>query len=208
MELKNAVAVCLIAMFSAGLVVLIARSLDLQAASQLEPQLERIADELQAIRKGGRVAAAPDGVAAEESLDDGLVVYYLHGNMRCPTCRSIESQTQEAVQSDFGQQLDAGEVVWKVMNYEQPAGTALGKKFEVIQPVVVLARMQAGQVADWRRLDQVWALVGDPPAFREYVRGEIAAMLATDEEKPAAADGANAPAIPTPDAAPGDMPVP
>ena len=37
MELKNALAVCLISMFSATLVVLIARALDLQAASRLEP---------------------------------------------------------------------------------------------------------------------------------------------------------------------------
>ena len=46
MELKNAVAVCLISLFSATLVVLIARSLDSQAASQLEPQLASIVEEL------------------------------------------------------------------------------------------------------------------------------------------------------------------
>ena len=44
MELKNAVAVCLISLVSATLVVLIARSLDNQAASRLEPQLAQIAE--------------------------------------------------------------------------------------------------------------------------------------------------------------------
>jgi len=57
MELKNAVAVCLISLFSATLVVLIARSFDSQAAAHLEPQLERIVAELQAIRKQGGIAA-------------------------------------------------------------------------------------------------------------------------------------------------------
>ena len=47
MELKNAVAVCLISLFSATLVVLIARSFDSQAASQLQPQLASIVEELQ-----------------------------------------------------------------------------------------------------------------------------------------------------------------
>ena len=60
MELKNAVAVCLISLFSATLVVLIARALDSQAASRLEPQLASIVEELQAIRKQGGVAAPPD----------------------------------------------------------------------------------------------------------------------------------------------------
>ena len=38
-------------------------------------------------------------------------------------------------------------------------------------PVVVLAKMKAGQIEDWKRLDEVWALVGDKPAFASYVRG-------------------------------------
>ena len=53
MELKNALAVCLISLFSATLVVLIARSLDSQAASRIEPQLARIAEQLEAIRASG-----------------------------------------------------------------------------------------------------------------------------------------------------------
>ena len=54
MELKNAVAVCLISLFSATIVVLIARSLDSQAASQLQPQLTSIAEELR-VRDASRV---------------------------------------------------------------------------------------------------------------------------------------------------------
>jgi hypothetical protein len=53
MDMKNAAAVCLISLFSATLVVLIARALDSQTASQLEPQLTSIAEELRAIRKQG-----------------------------------------------------------------------------------------------------------------------------------------------------------
>ena len=58
MELKNAAAVCLISLFSATLVVLIARALDSQAASRLEPQLASIVEELQAIRKQGGIPTA------------------------------------------------------------------------------------------------------------------------------------------------------
>ena len=200
MELKNAVATCLIALFSATLVLLIARALDLQAASQLEPHLARIAEELQAIRKGGGITAASGGTTTEGSADDGVIVYYFHGNIRCPTCRSIESQSHETVQSDFASQLDSGEVVWKVLNYEEPAVAELAKQFEIQMPIVVLVRMEGGQIGDWKRLDGVWALVGDKPAFAEYVQAEIQAMLETAPlATPTAPEAPTPAAMPTPD---------
>lgn len=192
MELRNAVAVCLISLFSATLVILIARALDSQAAARLEPQLASIAEELRAIRKqGGLAAASPDAASTTETTADGLVVYYFHSTTRCPTCESIESQAKDAVQKDFASQLTNGTVVWKVLNYERPANTPLAKKFEIQMPVIVLAKMKAGQVEDWKRLDEVWALVGDKPAFAKYVRDQITRMLATGkgpvpaESKPA-----------------------
>jgi hypothetical protein len=196
MELKNAVAVCLISLFSATLVVLIARSLDNQAAARLEPQLASIVQELQALRKQGGVATAPGTAAAtaSEAADDGLVVYYFHSNTRCPTCQAIESQSHDAVQAYFGPQLGRGEITWKILNYEQSASAPLAKRFEVQMPVVVLAKMKAGQVLAWKRLDEVWALVGEKPAFAAYVRDEVQKMLAPDAEP------AKQPPLPVPQA--------
>jgi len=215
MDLKNAVAVCLISLVSATLVVLIARTLDSQAASRLEPQLARIVEELQAIRKQGGIPTATANSAQGEAVDDGLVVYYFHSNTRCPTCESIESQAHETVQARFTSQLDRGEIVWKILNYEQPAASELAKKFDIQVPVVVLARMKGGQVQDWKRLDDVWALVGDKPAFAAYIGDEIRQMLDAEKKPPPAPSKENAakpPAPPPPDlpvpSAPSDIPIP
>ena len=94
MELKNALAVCLISMFSATLVVLIARSLDVQAASKLQPELAKIAQELETIREqvaGGGVSFQADSGDAQVELQNGVEVYYIHSNTRCPTCETIEA---------------------------------------------------------------------------------------------------------------------
>ena len=208
MELKNAVAVCLISLFSATLVVLIARSLDLGAASRIEPQLAKIVEELQAIRKSGGIVAGPGGQAAADEVQDGLVVYYFHSNTRCPTCRAIESQSHEVVQSDFGSQLDRGEVVWKILNYEEPSGAPLAERFEIQMPVVVLVQMKGGEIADWKRLDRVWALVGDKPAFAKFVREEIGQMLEPPAAEPALAPSGDAPEIPVPSSPSPDIPLP
>lgn len=218
MELKNAVAVCLISLFSATLVVLIARTLDSQAAARLEPQLASIVQELQALRKQGGVPAPASATAAStgaaaggETLHDGLIVYYFHSNTRCPTCQSIESQSHEAVQSSFAGQLSRGEIVWKILNYEQPAGAPLAGKFDVQMPVVVLARMQGGHIQNWKRLDEVWALVGDKPAFAKYIREQVEQMRGSATGRAAAAPKAPdipAPILPVPSPSPTVLPVP
>jgi len=184
MELKNALTVCLISFFSATMVLLIARALDLQAAARLEPQLTRIAEELEGLRQQGGIGRAAPADRAEATVSEGLVVYYFHGNTRCPTCRSIESQAHEVVQSDFAAELKSGAVSWKMLNYEESATADLAKKFEIQMPVVVLATMQRGEIAQWNRLDRVWALVNDKPAYASYVRDEIRQMIRPAESQP------------------------
>jgi hypothetical protein len=201
MELKNALAVCLIAMFSATLVVLIARSLDNQAASQLEPQLAQIVDELRAIRTQGRVPVASVGPGPAEAIQDGLVVYYFHGDIRCPTCQAIESQTHQTVQNDFAAQLQSGELAWKVLNYEKNEGADLAEKFDVHMANVVLAHMDRGEIKNSKRLDQVWALVGDKPAFAEFIRTEINQMLEEIVRPADACEESNPLDLPVPDVA-------
>ncbi len=178
MELKNAAAVCLISLCSATLVVLIARSLDVQTASQLEPQLTRIADELRSIRRQAPVHPAD---AEPENLGDTLIVYYFHSSTRCDNCRAIESQTKKTLDTAFASQLARGTIVWKVLNYEKPSGAVLALKFEVKDPVVVLAKMKDDRVQTWERLDKCMAFVamGDKPAFTKYISGAIERMLSS-----------------------------
>ena len=53
--------------------------------------------------------------------------------------------------------------------------------------------MKDGKIEDWKRLDKVWAVVGDKPAFTKYVRGEIERMLSPDKKpRPATAADAGA----------------
>lgn len=219
MELKNAATVCLISLFSAALVVLIARSLDLQAASRLEPQLARIVEELEALRKQGGIPSATSAGRPDSPVSAGLLVYYLHGNTRCPTCRSIESQAQAVVQSDFAAELKSGAVTWKVVNYESPSAADLAKKFEIQNPVVVLARMKGGEIAQWKRLDRVWALVGDKPRYASYLRDEIRQMVSAAEPQPTStpsgskseakeAKGLPAKAAAASESPPADLPIP
>jgi hypothetical protein len=208
MELKNAVAVCLITLFSATVVVLIARSLDSQAAARLEPQLVRIVEELEAIRLSGGFVSAHTATAKGQSLRDGLIVYYFHSNTRCPTCESIEAQAHETVQTDFAEQLASGEIIWKTINYEQPAAAELATKFAIQMPVVVLARMTDGELEDWNRLDQVWGLVSDKSAFAAYIHTAISEKLSGPDQLSPMMEPGEGLVIPIPNAEEKNTPAP
>ena len=83
----------------------------------------------------------------------------------------------------------------------------MAKKFEIQMPVVVLAKMKAGQIQDWKRLDEVWALVGDKPAFATYVRNEIQKMLDGSTNGPPTRPTGEPKAAPS-QSPPGSLPLP
>jgi hypothetical protein len=209
MELKNAVAVCLIALFSATIVVLIARALDSQAASQLEPQLTAIAEELRAIRKQGGIGAPVGDATVVEGANNGLVVYYLHGSYRCPTCRTVEAEAKKIVETEFASQVQRGEITFKALDYEKPLGAELARHFKVSSSVIVLVTMKDGKIdhTKSKRLDKVLPLAArDVTVLDAYLRGEIKAMLPaeTTPTGPALKAESPTPVPPKPDFTPSD----
>lgn len=117
--------------------------------------------------------------SSEQSVPlNGVLVYYFHGDVRCPTCRTIEEYAQAAVQTQYSTQLASGEVSWQVVNYETPENEHFVKDFELVSPTVVLVRRENGEQRDWQNLARVWELVGDQPTFLSYVQDEVAKMLA------------------------------
>lgn len=184
MELKHLAGFGLVGLLVVMLLMLAVRALDFQAASGAKSEIEQIKGQIEAIQTAGGAEApgGPNSVA----MRGGVMVYYFHGNVRCPTCEAIEAQAHETLKSRFAAQLERGEIGWKTINYEQPAAVELVDRFAIQMPVVVLVKMKDGKIGQWRRLDKVWGLVKDKPAFAQYLREEVDQMLKGGEEKPAA----------------------
>ncbi|TWU66814.1 nitrophenyl compound nitroreductase subunit ArsF family protein [Crateriforma conspicua] len=188
MDLKNALGVCVISFFAATLVMLIARSLDNQAAGRIEQQLTRIADQLESLQladaDGARLPVAATQSSNALVTTDALVVHYFFSNTRCVTCRAIEEQTRKVLKHNFATQLDDGDVVWKTLNYEDPDNAEWADRFEIMMPVVVLAKYQNGEIVDWKRLDEVWGRVGDTDGFEQLIVNRVERMLSNPMETP------------------------
>ncbi len=107
----------------------------------------------------------PDTLAA-----DRIVVTYFHGNRRCATCMKLEAYSHEAVTSGFGDDLAAGTVEWRVVNFDDEANQHYTKDYGLYSQSLVLSHVVDGKEVSWKNLDKIWELVGDKDKFVPYVQ--------------------------------------
>ena len=121
MELKNAVAVCLISMFSATLVVLIARVSGQPGRFTIGTAIG--ADRRRtSTRSALKVALLPHRAARSGGNSWKTVWWSITSTatfVAQPAGRSNRKRTT-TVQNDFAAQLDSGKMAWKILNYEKP----------------------------------------------------------------------------------------
>ena len=108
---------------------------------------------------------------------DGVKVYYLHGNTRCPTCRTIEADAEQAILDAFTDDLKSGKIQWQVINYESPGNEHYATDYEVVAPNVVLAMFKDGKQVKWKGLPEVWEHVGDKAKYFAFVQNSLREFL-------------------------------
>ncbi len=119
--------------------------------------------------------------AAKGTNDDTgarkLVVYYFHTTKRCNTCRAIERQAKEAIETGFSEALMAGRLEWREVNLDEPGNERFVTDFQVTGSSLVLADTVGGKVSRFKVLQKVWNLVANPAEFATYVQGETTSWL-------------------------------
>ncbi len=121
--------------------------------------------------------ATADVAASENAAPIKVVAYYFHGNMRCYSCKLIESFTVEAIETGFADDIKSGRVELKSVNVEESGNEHYIQDYQLASRSVVVARFEEGQQKDWRRLDEVWQLVRDKEAFICFVQEQITNLL-------------------------------
>jgi len=121
-----------------------------------------------------------NGVSTDQvvQIESGVAVYYLHRAVRCVTCNTIEAYTRQVVESDFAEAQAEGTLQMVSLNYQAAVNEHFVREFELTSSSVVLVRLEAGQVTEWKNLDRVWELVNDASAFSAYTQAEIQTFLA------------------------------
>jgi len=129
----------------------------------------------------------PFSVYGQDQPVDQVVVYYFHGNFRCPTCMSIEQQTKESIYGNFKSEVDGGKIIIRIVNYDKKENKHFVKDYGLFTKSVVLSLVQDGQEAQFINLQEIWQLVHNKNKFGEYIKTETQKyldMLPVEEKQP------------------------
>lgn len=98
-----------------------------------------------------------------------VVVYYFHGNRRCPTCRAIEEYSHEVLLP----YIDNNEIIWEPINIDSVDNKHFIYDFNLVSSGPIIVEYNYGKVKRWLALDKVWQLVKNKEAFNKYINGKI-----------------------------------
>lgn len=121
------------------------------------------------------LAIAPTNITLTDN--QVLAVYYFHGNMRCHSCKQIETLTRNAIEQAYSQELQAGQVNLIMVNLEADGNAHYIDDFQLITRSVVIAIEEANQVVEYHRLDGVWQLYNQPQQFTNYIYQQIGSLI-------------------------------
>lgn len=102
-----------------------------------------------------------------------FIVYYFHGDYRCPTCIKMEEYSREAIERNFKEQLNSGELVYKVVNTDEKANAHFVGDYQLYTKSLVLSFIRDGKEVKYKNLDKIWDYVGNKDQYMKYVTDEI-----------------------------------
>jgi hypothetical protein len=95
----------------------------------------------------------------------------------------MEEMAARAIQENFAQQIQAGQVVWMPVNIDKPEGKVLWQQFNVRSSELVLARMENGVCKESKKLDELWGLSDRPDAYSKYLVDQISTCLSSGQSR-------------------------
>lgn len=120
----------------------------------------------------GEATKAPEQIEGTKT-----VVYYFHGNVRCTTCNTIESNTNKAIDSGFSKMMASGDMLMRVVNMDDPKNEHYVTDYKLTNSSVVVSQVDDGKEVKWSRLDDAWDLVSDETLFIDYIQKEIRTIM-------------------------------
>jgi len=78
-------------------------------------------------------------------VNDFVEILYFHGKQRCMTCRSIEQNTKELLESKFQRQMKEGKVVFRVIDISKKENARIAEKYEVTWSSLFLVQHKNGK---------------------------------------------------------------
>jgi hypothetical protein len=146
------------------------------AGQSNKPQNEaKVKDKVAVVSSAASVKK--DTAKAAVGANNKIIVFYFHGNMRCPTCYKLETYAKSEVESAFAGAIKTGMVEWKTVNVDEKENEHFNADYKLYTKSVIVSMMKDGKELSWKNLDKIWELVHEEGRYREYIRNEVQACL-------------------------------
>jgi hypothetical protein len=147
------------------------------ACNAAQPKPQKQAFSKQTVTVTGKTDSIKVATASPAAANTKIVVYYFHGNARCPTCYKLEGYAKSVVETDFADQIRNGKIEWKSVNVDDKGNEHYSTDYKLYTKSVIVSTLKDGKESSWKNLDQIWTLVGDQTQYMEYIRKEVRACL-------------------------------
>jgi len=114
------------------------------------------------------------GFGEEENM---VVAYYFHTTFRCVSCHTIEQYTEGALNEYFPNELESGELVYKMINVEDKGSEHFINDYQLFTKSVVLSLVKNGNEIKFKNLEDVWPLLNNEAKFYQYIKEETQMFL-------------------------------
>jgi len=125
------------------------------------------------ISKQDAPQAAPLSDVSQVEPNEAIIVYYFHGDVRCPTCHKLEDYAKESLDTYFAKDVTGGKIKWMPTNVDTAGNEHFVKDYELVTKSVILSKVVDGQQVAWKNLDRIWDLVADKDKYMAYIRDGI-----------------------------------
>lgn len=93
----------------------------------------------------GNNSAQNNTTTEEQPEKDHVEILYFHGKQRCATCMAIESNTEEAIKTQFADELENGTVIFKTIDISDPENEKVADKYEVTWSSLIIGKWKDGK---------------------------------------------------------------
>jgi hypothetical protein len=103
----------------------------------------------------------------------GVLILQFHLTQRCKFCTDMENHTKEALNTYFLDDLQNGNIAFRMIDMELPRYESLRKKYDLFTSTLVFVDVRRSKESRWKIITEAWHLTDKKQKFIEMFRSEL-----------------------------------
>lgn len=112
-------------------------------------------------------------VFSENGSGNAVLVYFIHGRAKCPTCDLMLAHTRSALETSFPEETRSGRLRLVPVDVEKPGNEHFMEDFDLFTTSVVLYSRKGEGKARWKNLARAWELAENGESYKTYFIAEV-----------------------------------